>query len=113
MLVLNYQYNNYDEILVTQANGGAARVSTNIGAIVGAIMGFIFVVIIIIIIVRCCKGGIVEEEGEIVEIHQEIVYDNSQGMAYPNGIDPCAAPPMYPPGMDPNYPPQYPPGQLG
>jgi len=71
-----------------------------IGAIIGAILGFIFLIIIMVIIVRCCRrGGIVDDSVEVVEVHTEIkTHDVPAPVAYPPGYNPSVPPSAYPPG---------------
>jgi len=70
MLVLNYYYNNYDEIDVYDIDDGNSTDSNDvndIGVILGATIGGILVfVIILVIIIHCCFcRNKVEEDYEI------------------------------------------------
>ena len=69
MLILNYYYNDYDEVDVYSLNNGNDT-SVNVGVIVGATVGGVFVCIILIVVIcaccRCCRE--INEEDEEIEV---------------------------------------------
>lgn len=55
MLILNYYYNDYDEVDIESVNNMNRTSSDNVAVIVGATIGGVFgFVIILIIIIVCC-----------------------------------------------------------
>ena len=70
MLILNYYYNNYDEVDVYSINDGNGTSGANVAVIVGATVGGIFLFIIVMVVIcaccRCCRE--ISEDSEEVEI---------------------------------------------
>lgn len=95
MLILNYYYNNYDEVDVYTMNDGNGTSSANVAVIVGATVGGIFAFIILMVVICvCCRGcRDISDDSEEVEVitHTTTVIEHKDI--------------VYPEGFNPNYPP--------